>query len=260
MVRHRFFAPGVSLAADAAAASSAGGHAFALSDQEADHLRRVLRLRAGDEIGVFDGEGREFVARVASVDRGGVRVSLVAPAAPARELATRITLAQCALKGDKLDEVVRDAVMMGAAAVQPLASARTEVPLEALAHRVDRWARIAVASTKQCGRAYLARIDPPRSLDEWLRLPGGSVRLMLVEPAIAGARPLREVLASPPDSASVLVGPEGGWAREEIDLAVRAGRTIVTLGSRTLRADAVALVALANLQFAWESGSRTQGR
>jgi 16S rRNA (uracil1498-N3)-methyltransferase len=239
---HRFYAP----------EAARGSGAIMLPGEEADHLRRVLRLRVDDEVRVFDGEGHEFSARVAAIDREGVRVALGEPVEPARELPTHITLAQSALKGDKMDDVVRDAVMLGAHAIQPLISLRADLPASAAAARVGRWTRIAIASTKQCGRARLTRIHPPCMLDAWLRAPGGSLPLMLVEPAIVGAKPLRDVLTSPPESASVLVGPEGGWTPEEIELAVAAGRTLVTLGGRTLRADAVALVVLANLQFAWE--------
>ena len=156
------------------------------------------------------------------------------------------------LKGDKMDDVVRDAVMLGAQAIQPLLSARTDVPASAAAARMDRWTRIAIASTKQCGRALLTRILPPLSLEHWLRQPGASLQLMLVEPGVAGATLLREALPDPPDAVTLLVGPEGGWAAEEIDLALASGRTLVTLGARVLRADAVALIALASLQFAWE--------
>lgn len=243
-MRHRFYAP----------EATRGAGVIPLPEDEADHLRRVLRLRAGDEIGVFDGDGREFVARVAAVERSRVLVSIEAAAEPASEMRTAITLAQAVLKSDKMDGVIRDAVMLGAAAIQPIVSALVDVPAVALGGggRVERWTRVAIASSKQCGRAVVPRVGAPQAVEEWIGADRAALRLMLVEPGSgASARPLRDVVSSVPDSASVLVGPEGGWAAEEIDLALGAGRTLVSLGGRTLRADAVPLVVLSNLQFAW---------
>jgi 16S rRNA (uracil1498-N3)-methyltransferase len=118
---------------------------------------------------------------------------------------------------------------------------------------VDRWERIVIASAKQCGRARLPQIHRPRAFAEWMTPARGVLRLMLVEPGAATrVAHLRDAVKDVPEDASVIVGPEGGWAPGEIDHAAAAGAQLVTLGARTLRADAVALVVLSMLQFAWE--------
>src|SRR5690348_6517036 len=137
-----------------------------LSEDEARHLAQVLRLRAGDDIHVFDGAGREYLARVERIHRDGVDLRLIGPRPAAAEPRVALTLAQAVLKGDKMDEVVRDATMMGAAAIEPLVTEHT------LAHvkpgrAPERWRRIAIASAKQCGRAVLPSIGPGRTLVEW---------------------------------------------------------------------------------------------
>jgi len=148
---------------------------------------------------------------------------------------------------------VRDAVMMGVAAIQPLLTARTDVPAAAFSRgrRLERWHRIAVASAKQCGRAFVPPVLAPCSLAECLDGAPPGVRLMLVEPAAAP----RGASSWPPAGASglamVLVGPEGGWADEEVTLALSAECLPVSLGLRTLRADAAPLVALSVLQCVW---------
>src|SRR5215470_6415014 len=114
---HRFFAPTLDV----------GDETVALPRDEAEHLVRVLRLGVGDTVAVFDGRGHEWTARVTSVVRRDVRVQLIARIEPAAEPAVHLTLAQAVLKGDKMDDIVRDAVMLGVAAVQPLVTARTEV-------------------------------------------------------------------------------------------------------------------------------------
>ena len=136
-----------------------------LSADESHHLVRVMRLVAGDEVAVFDGNGHEFQARVAPIDRngGGLRsASRCRDAAPRHAVPT--VLVQAVLKGDKMDGVVRDATMAGVASDRPGVTERSLVGLTALAraHALERWQRVAVSSAKQCGRARLPAIDAPR--------------------------------------------------------------------------------------------------
>ena len=227
------------------------GALVALSDEEARHLTQVLRLALGDDVRVFDGRGREHLARVevAARQRAEVRVGPETAAAP--ELPLRLTLAASLLKGDKFDDVVRDAVMLGVHVVCPLVTARTEVPAARAGKvsRVERWKRVALNSAKQCGRAVVPEVDEPQALAVRLaNLPRPLIAL--VEPSL-GARPGE--LPRRPDAATVLVGPEGGWAPAEIDALAAAGAIPISLGGRTLRADAAPLVALAVILTEWKA-------
>jgi 16S rRNA (uracil1498-N3)-methyltransferase len=225
-----------------------------LSAEETHHLIHVLRLRLGDEIAVFDGNGREYRARIERVSRDGASVHLLEEISAAQEPAVRLTLAQAVLKGDKMEDVVRDATMMGVAAIEPLITAHTTVRMKALGEgqASDRWRRIAVASAKQCRRAVLPVIGNGTPFDEWVVQDTAEMRLMLVEPTVTvEGHPMTTVQGQRPGSATLMVGPEGGWADNEIEIAVRAGWVPITLGRRTLRADAVALVAIGVLQFVW---------
>ena len=233
------------------------GDVVELPHHEAQHLIRVLRLKVGAPVRVFDGRGTEFDAVVAAVSKDGARVRIGPSRDAVPEARAAVTLAQAVLKGDKMDDVVRDAVMMGAAAIQPLVTTRSEVTLVSLerSHRRERWQRIAVASAKQCGRAVVPAILEPRAFDvvagslAELTPPGPG--LMFVEPsASAEALSLGDLEATPPREATVLIGPEGGWTAEEIERGATACR-LVTLGSRTLRADAMALVAVTALLTLW---------
>ena len=227
------------------------GALVALSDEEARHLTQVLRLALGDDVRVFDGHGREHLARVevAARQRAEVRVGPQAAAAP--ELPLRLTLAASLLKGDKFDDVVRDAAMLGVHVVCPLVTARTEVPAARAGKvsRVERWKRVALNSAKQCGRAVVPEIQEPQSLIEALAL--------LPRPLIALAEPSLEAgtadLPARPDTATVLVGPEGGWAPVEVEALAAAGANFFSLGGRTLRADAAPLVALTALLWEWKA-------
>jgi 16S rRNA (uracil1498-N3)-methyltransferase len=206
-------------------------------------------------VSVFDGRGHEFLARVASAIRRDVRVQLLSRAEPAAEPAVALTLAQAVLKGDKMDDVVRDAVMLGASAIQPIVTKRTEATVAALMRgaRVERWRRVALASVKQSRRAVLPEVRVPLTLETLLEEPAAALRLMLVEPgAAAQAESLSVIQHAPaPADAMLLVGPEGGWTEPEWTSAAARGVRLVTLGHRTLRADAVAVAAISVLQFLW---------
>ena len=225
----------------------------ALPVEEARHLTRVLRLGEGDEIAIFDGRGHEFLARVAAAARDRVQVTLLERTTPVPEARVPLTLVQAVLKGEKMDAVVRDATMMGVAAIDPIVTARTIGPLRALesGRAIERWARIAVSSTKQCRRATVPAIRPGRAFSEWVSIDGPGLRLFLVEPSAASGteQSLHFLEAHAPAAISLLVGPEGGWTPEERQQAEADGSVPVTLGALTLRADAMAVAAIAIVRF-----------
>jgi 16S rRNA (uracil1498-N3)-methyltransferase len=243
---HRFFAPSL----------DAGDETVVLPKDEAEHLRRVLRLGVGDTVAVFDGRGHEFVARVTVALPRETRVQLMTRIEPPAEATVPITIAQAVLKGDKMDDVVRDAVMLGASAIQPLVTKRTEVTVAALlrASRVERWRRVAVASVKQSHRAVVPDIRTPLSFESHLEEPFGGLRLMLVEPtAQAEVEPISVLKREPPPAdVSIWIGPEGGWDEREWKSAHERGIRLISLGQRTLRADAVPVAIVSILSFLWE--------
>jgi 16S rRNA (uracil1498-N3)-methyltransferase len=244
---HRFFAPSL----------DPGDDSVVLPRGEAEHLLRVLRLGVGDTVVVFDGRGHEYLARVISAMRRDVRVQIVGRSTPAAESSVPLTLAQAVLKGDAMDEVVRDAIMLGVATVQPLVTKRTETSVAALVKgaRLERWRRVALASVKQSKRAVLPDVLSPLTLESYLDDARSGIGLMLVEPAAnLHVEPLN-VLKNErrPAGAVVMVGPEGGWTDTECELAHARGFRLLSLGARTLRADAVPIAAISVLQFLWES-------
>ncbi|PYR64731.1 MAG: hypothetical protein DMF88_22310 [Acidobacteria bacterium] len=243
----RFYAPD----------AHAPGDLVTLPEDEGEHLTRVLRLKPGDALRVFNGHGSEFDAIVDQAGTRGVRVRLHAVAQAAPEPRVAITLAQAVLKGDKMDDVVRDATMLGVAELQPVITSRTEVTRAALAKgaRRDRWERIAISSAKQCGRATVPRLFEPINFDELVESLGRMLlplpALMLVEPGAATeTTPASELDLSPQRGATVLVGPEGGWTPPEIERGASVCR-LITVGGRTLRADAMCVVALSAFFTMW---------
>jgi 16S rRNA (uracil1498-N3)-methyltransferase len=242
----RFYAPGL----------SDGSPAVDLPRDEAEHLSRVLRLRVGDLVQVFDGRGHEYRGKVHQLGRASATVTIEGEVTPAPEPSVRLTLVQAVPKGDAMDRIVRDATMLGVAAILPLVSARAEVSVRRLeaSGRVDRWQRIAVASAKQCGRAVVPAVLQPETLEGCFGRVEATHRFLLAEPGLlqVDSVGVRRLSADPaPASALLIVGPEGGWTAAEVELARHAACTPLTLGPRTLRADAAAAVAITALLCLW---------
>jgi 16S rRNA (uracil1498-N3)-methyltransferase len=241
---HRFYAPDLGLDRE-----------VQLPADEARHLSQVLRLKPGAEVAIFDGRGVEALARVEIAEPRKTIVRVTSPRSPAPEAAIAVTLAQAVLKSDKMDRVIRDAVMLGVAAIQPFVSRTTEVPRDAIRRggRHERWNRTVLASVKQCGRAVVPAVFETIELAPLLDRTAGRTGLMFIEPSRDDVAPvdLRALEASRPDEVTIFIGPEGGWAPEEVEQARNAGVVLVTLGRRTLRADAAGAAALAVLRYAW---------
>lgn len=241
---HRFYVPD----------ACRSGQAVELPRGEAHQLAHVLRLRPGAAVRVFDGRGREFAARVAAVGRSSATVRTDDPLTPAREPAVRLSLALAILKGRTTGTVIRDATMLGVAAIRPLQTERSRSAPDGSQAAVGRWQAIAVSSAKQCGRAVIPEVAPIVPFMQFVaESGGGDQRILLVEPAVGAARAGIRVLAGrpAPSTATIVVGPEGGWTDTEVDAATAAGFTPLTLGARTLRADAAPAAAIAVLQHVW---------
>jgi 16S rRNA (uracil1498-N3)-methyltransferase len=240
----RFFAP----------AAASGGRIVTLSEDEAHHAARVMRLRPGDALAVFDGAGHEWQARAVEISKSAVQVELVEPIVPAQEPRVHITLIHAVLKGDHMDAVVRDATMIGVALVVPVITGHTAANVAAASGTKarERWQRVAIASAKQCRRAVVPRIEATASLEHVLRLGFGSHQgIVLAEPAAGPPHVALNALERAPERAAVAIGPEGGWRAEEIDAFRLAGFQPLTIGALTLRADAAALVAVSILRACW---------
>jgi len=230
-----------------------------LPPDEAHHLVKVLRLEPGAVVGVFDGRGNEWRARVEAAERHGALVTLLEPIV-APHAVVDITLVQAVLKGEPMDDVIRDATMVGVGAIQPVLTARTTVKASTMSSASERWRRIALASAKQCGAARLPEIEDALPFDEWLQRTPVPNTYLLVEPSVAvSATTIRHLAAQPvPSHATLLVGPEGGWTEDERDRALAAGCTPLSLGRMTLRAAAVPLAAATALLAIWDLRPESQ--
>jgi len=218
-----------------------------LDPAETHHLISVLRLKTGEEIGLLDGKGSVYKAKIAHIKKEGVEVEIVSTRRE-QPPKTLVYLGQGLLKGKKMDFLFQKATELGVAGFCPFFSRRC-ITKEKSAHQQDRWQQITIEACKQCGQPFLPQFYPTTDFDAVLTIGQAfGLRLILWE---GDCRPLKEVLTqySPPGSILFLVGPEGGFSPEEVDKARAAGFLPVSLGKLVLRSETAALAMLSILQF-----------
>ncbi len=220
-----------------------------LGADEARHARDVLRLAPGDEVFVFDGEGREYRGAIRDATSRTATIDIVEQVEPAKpESPLNLTLGVALLKSEKFDLVVQKACELGITRIVPLITDRADVKIREpkdAQRKLERWQRIALESAKQCGRVRLLKIDAPTKLPDALdELCDAQLNFFFAERS--GGQLGKHV--SDAESVAALVGPEGGWTDQEIERASAAGWEIVTLGGRILRAETAAIAVAALLQ------------
>ena len=225
------------------------GSSLALGESGAHYLGRVLRLKRGDRLVVFNGRGTERDAAVESLQRRGATLALTAVRDPLPESPLGLTLVQALPKSDAMDLIVQKATELGIRTLVPIYTEFSVVRLDAerSERRVDHWRKIARSACEQCGRHTPPRIDPPLDLGAAIdALPAGkrlaldpSARLSLVEQA------------PPPSGLVVAVGPEGGFGAADWRRLDAAQFARVSLGRRVLRAETAAVAVCAIAQSRW---------
>lgn len=223
-----------------------------LTGPDVKHIRTVLRLKPGDEIFLFDGQGSEYPVRIIQSTSKAIILSVAKAFPSTSESPARITIAQGLLRAGKMDGVVRQVTELGVHALIPLIAERS-VPKpksERWAEKERRWKTIACESLKQCGRSQVPRLEPPIPFEALVRRSQAYHHKIIfhdgdpISPGTTKAGGVRdgpEVLA--------LVGPEGGFAPNEVEMAVVSGFQRASLGPRILKADTAVVAACTILQY-----------
>ena len=228
------------------------GKRVKLEGSAASHITRVLRLRVGAALILFDGAGGEYEASIDKAHGGEVIVAVGAQQAIERESPLKLTLAQGVSRGERMDLVVQKATELGVAQLVPVLTERSVVRLTAQQsdRKMNHWRAIAIAACEQCGRNRLPAVAAPLALRDFLKGDAGTssdTRLLL---SPVGTAALNDV-PRPSGGVTVLIGPEGGLTDEEEHAAVTAGFVALRLGPRVLRTETAAIAALALLQRAF---------
>ncbi len=238
MIRRRFFVNRDAIQDGAAV----------LPPDQAHHLRNVLRIEAGQVVEIFDGEGSGYSGEVAL--HGSAVVIRKLKKTPSEVPRIPLILASALIKPAKFEWVLQKATELGVDAIIPLITRRSEIRIseDKVDARLKRWERIVVEASKQCGRLSSLHVHKPLSLPDFLsqREFAAYTKLLFCERA-------SEFWCPEPGSFSngfvLCIGPEGGWASEEVEQAVKAGYQSIRLGPQTLRAETAALAAVSIIQY-----------
>lgn len=223
------------------------GTRLALPESAANHLARVLRLREGDACVLFNGDGHDYDARIATIGKREVMAEILSARAIDNESPLRITLLQGIARGEKMDLILQKATELGVAAIVPVTAERTEVKLDAerAGKRVAHWRSVVASACEQSGRARLPALSPPAALADAARDAGDHAVRLTLDPA--GDVSLATV-GIPSGAVVVAIGPEGGWSPRDRQTLAAAGFTGLRLGPRVLRTETAGLAAIAALQ------------
>lgn len=226
----------------------ASGARVLLEGSAAKHLGRVLRARVGDTVRLFNGDGHEFTAAVADIDKQAVSLQVGTASTPDTESRVYTMLGLCLSKGDRFDWAIQKATELGIGAIAPLYSERVDftIPADRMEKRVAHWQQVVISACEQCGRVKVPSVATPQALETWIGAAAADQKWVL-HCADADTRVPQAV----PARVALLIGPEGGLADEEITAARGHGFDVLPLGPRVLRTETAPVVALSALGAHW---------
>lgn len=221
-----------------------------LTDAAFHHAVRVLRLRSGASVILFNGTGGEFHGVLDNVARHKATVHIQRFIAQEKESSLKVLLAQGISRGDRMDYTLQKAVELGVRAILPLLTKRSvsELKDERLAKRMQHWQRIVIGACEQCGRNRLPLLLEPMTLAEWLIDENFKGLRLVLDP---GADQRLKSITPVAQEMTLLIGPEGGLTSDELQLAQAKDFIRVQLGPRILRTETAAVAALSGLQVMW---------
>lgn len=227
-------------------------NSITITGDDVTHIKRVLRLNAGDSLTLCDGKGSDYSVKIEKVEGDRIITGIMSVERSSTEPPFEVTLFQGLPKSDKMELIIQKCVELGVNRVVPVSTGRTVVKLENAKdtqNKVNRWRRISLEAAKQCNRGAVPEIEMPVSFDKALELSAGSqLGIIPYEKERSGG--LKKILTGDFQSISVFIGPEGGFTEEEIEKALLKGLKPVTLGPRILRTETAGPAVLSILMYA----------
>ncbi len=224
----------------------AAGETFDLPEAAGHHVARVLRMKIDDSLILFNGQGGEYNAQISSLHKSKVQVEITSFDDIERESSIQIKLFQSISKGEKMDFTIQKAVELGVNKIMPLITTYSNVKLDPkrLEKKVEHWRKVITSACEQCGRNRVPELTKIMKLDDLQSENEADLKLILAPDAEGSLSDL----ADKPETISIVIGPEGGLSRSEIEILAKKGYTGIQLGSRILRTETAALATIAALQ------------
>lgn len=224
------------------------GSELCLSDSVVQHVCRALRMRPGDSLALFNGDGFEYTAELTEVAKRNATARITQASQPHRVSPLKVTIGQAVSRGERMDYAVQKATELGMNQLVPLFTERCEVRLnsERQDKRRQHWQQVAVSACEQSLRCDLPEIGEPQSLNDWINTVEADLKLVLHHHT---EQPLGDF--TKPSSIALLIGPEGGLSEPEVELALANGFKPVAFGPRVFRTETAPVAALSVLQYLW---------
>ena len=225
------------------------GQKVILEETSSHHLLRVLRLKPGESLLLFNGNGKEYRAILEEAGKKQATVLVQDSRQPDRESKLHITLGQGVSRGERMDFVLQKSVELGVGSITPLWTKRSQVQLSGkrLEKRLNHWRGVIRSACEQSGRVYLAKLHSAAKLPDWYSVNRKQSLQLVLDPAaslqLSDLTPAREI--------RILIGPEGGLQSDEISMAEASGFKRIRLGPRILRTETAALATVAAIQALW---------
>jgi 16S rRNA (uracil1498-N3)-methyltransferase len=230
-----------------------------ITGTDVHHIKDVLRMKAGDKLELLDGTGKIYRAKIAEIKKDRVICHIIESRTQKTESGARVTIAQCLPKAKKMDLIIQKCTELGVHRIIPTLSERSI----AKAEKIERWKKIAKEASEQSGRASIPEISPLTRFEDVLKLKH-QYDLALIPWELEKSTTLKKVLTTPPSSFGlrrtshqpnhllVVIGPEGGFSREEIELARKAGFKSISLGKTILRTETAGMAIMAMLAYEFD--------
>ena len=236
--------------------SQVQGEEIVIQGNDVNHIKNVLRMRPGDELSLSDGEGMDYFCKISSIERDEVRVNIENSWNSYVELPVKLYLFQGLPKGDKMELIIQKAVELGVYEIIPVRTKRAIVKLDDKkeSKKIARWQQIAEGGAKQSGRGLIPEVKSVMNFAEALKYAASLDAALIPYEKAEGIEKTREIVhgLKGKQSVAVFIGPEGGFDETEIEAAMSAGVSPVTLGRRILRTETAGLTMLSILMFEFE--------
>jgi len=232
-----------------------GTDVLSITGKEVRHIVTVLRMKKGETLILMDREGQSFEATIEAVHYKEVKVRITKTIPPLPPSPVKISIAQALIKSHPMEYLIQKVTELGIHSIHPFYSERTVIQLKSvhLKNKMDRWVEIMKSACKQCGRVTLPDLNTPLQFEELINnVPNKKTLKILLwedEDKVDLKRFLRSM--SPLPHILAIVGPEGGFNQNEINLAREAGFQIISLGNRILRAETAAVSLISIIQYEW---------
>ena len=219
---------------------------------EIHHIRDVMRLKKGDSVDIFDGQGMEFSCSIEEVTREVVIIKIEEKLTSKHDMSFNVTLYQAIPKKTKMDFIVEKTVELGVNRIVPIITERTVPEIKDFTGKIERWKRISMASSKQCGRTILPIISDVMYFDSAL-IESKQEALAIFASINKESKPLKNILKeSAQKNISVFIGPEGDFSPKEVSMAKDIGCSMCSLGSLVLKSETAAIYVLSCLSYEFQ--------